>query len=55
MLQTKKDELHAFLDMIIVMTTIIDSLNNLLSSFKNQPDIVAISETKLQKEKINRN
>ena len=33
----------------------IDSLNNLLSSFKNQPDIVAISETKLQKEKINRN
>ena len=27
----------------------------MLSSFKNQPDIVAISETKLQKEKINRN
>ena len=33
----------------------IDSLNNLLSSFKNQLDIVAISETKLQKEKINQN
>ena len=33
----------------------IDSLNNLLSSFKNQPDIVAISKTKLKKEKINRN
>ena len=33
----------------------IDQLNNYLVGFKNQPDIVAISETKLKEGFINRN
>ena len=33
----------------------IDELNSVLASFKNQQEIVAISETKIIKGKINRN
>ena len=33
----------------------IDELNSVLASFKNQPEIVAISETKIIERKINRN
>ena len=33
----------------------IDQLNNCLVGFKNQPDVVAISETKLKEGLINRN